>query len=53
MRFTRSKAIIATVGLALSLAACGDAGDGSPHVTAPQGLIDWLAYNTGAIYVEN
>ena len=27
MRFTRSKAIIATVGLALSLAACGDAGD--------------------------
>ncbi|GAA5108659.1 glutamate ABC transporter substrate-binding protein [Alloalcanivorax gelatiniphagus] len=27
MRFTRSKAIIATVGLALSLAACGDAGE--------------------------
>jgi glutamate transport system substrate-binding protein len=29
MRFTRSKAIIATVGLALSLAACGDAGGDS------------------------
>ena len=27
MRFTRTKAIIATAGLALSLAACGDAGD--------------------------
>ena len=29
MRFTRTKAIIATAGLALSLAACGDAGGGS------------------------
>ena len=27
MRFIRTKAVIATVGLALSLAACGDAGD--------------------------
>jgi glutamate transport system substrate-binding protein len=27
MRFTRSKALVVTVGLALSLAACGDAGD--------------------------
>ncbi|QBX56046.1 glutamate ABC transporter substrate-binding protein [Nocardioides seonyuensis] len=27
MRFTRTKALIATAGLALSLAACGDAGD--------------------------
>lgn len=27
MRFTRTKAIIATAGLALTLAACGDAGD--------------------------
>ena len=27
MRFTRTKAIVATAGLALSLAACGDAGD--------------------------
>ena len=29
MRFTRTKAIIATAGLALSLAACGDAGEDS------------------------
>ena len=27
MRFTRTKAVIAVTGLALSLAACGDAGD--------------------------
>ena len=27
MRFTRTKALVVTVGLALSLAACGDAGD--------------------------
>ena len=27
MRFTRTKAVVATVGLALSLAACGDAGE--------------------------
>jgi len=32
MKFTRTKAIIATVGLALSLAACGDAGDDSKSV---------------------
>ena len=25
----------------------------APHLTAPQGLIDWLTYNTGAIYVED
>ena len=37
----------------VALRACGDGGDGAPHVSAPQGLIDWLAYNTGAIYVEN
>lgn len=32
MRFTRTKAIIATAGLALSLAACGDAGDDTESV---------------------
>jgi glutamate transport system substrate-binding protein len=32
MRFTRTKAIIATAGLALSLAACGDAGGDSESV---------------------
>ena len=32
MRFTRTKAIVATVGLALSLAACGDAGGDSDSV---------------------
>ena len=33
MRFTRTKAIIATVGLALSLAACGNAGDDEGSTT--------------------
>ena len=37
----------------IALRACGEAGDGAPHLTAPQGLIDWLTYNTGAIYVED
>jgi glutamate transport system substrate-binding protein len=32
MRFTRTKALVATVGLALSLAACGNAGDDSKSV---------------------
>ncbi|PKH37580.1 glutamate transport system substrate-binding protein [Nocardioides alpinus] len=32
MRFTRTKAIIATAGLALALAACGDAGDDTEAV---------------------
>jgi glutamate transport system substrate-binding protein len=33
MRFIRTKAVIATVGLALSLAACGDAGDDGAETT--------------------
>ena len=33
MRFTRTKAIIATAGLALSLAACGNAGEDSDTAT--------------------
>jgi len=33
MRFIRTKAVIATVGLALSLAACGDAGDDGGDAT--------------------
>ena len=33
MRFIRTKAVIATVGLALSLAACGDAGDDGEETT--------------------
>ena len=33
MRFIRTKAVIATVGLALSLAACGDAGDDGGDTT--------------------
>ena len=37
----------------IALLPCGEANDGLPHVTAPQGLIDWLTYNTGAIYVED
>ncbi len=37
----------------VALRACGEAGDDQPHVSAPQGLIDWITYNTGAIYVEN
>ena len=35
------------------LRACDAPADGRPHVAAPQGLIDWLTYNTGAIYIEN
>ncbi|WP_101525330.1 glutamate ABC transporter substrate-binding protein [Nocardioides houyundeii] len=33
MRFTRSKALVVTVGLALSLAACGDAGSDDTETT--------------------
>lgn len=42
MRFTRTKAIIATAGLALSLAACGDAGEESdgPDVEAAENAAD-------------
>jgi hypothetical protein len=37
----------------VALRACGTPADGQPFVAAPQGLIDWLTYNTGAIYVED
>jgi hypothetical protein len=37
----------------VALRACGAPADGRPFVAAPQGLIDWLTYNTGAIYVED
>lgn len=42
MRFTRTKAIIATAGLALSLAACGDAGEETdgPDVEAAENAAD-------------
>lgn len=35
------------------LLACGTSSGGRPHVSAPQELIDWLSYNTGAILVQN
>ena len=37
----------------VALRACGAPADGQPYIAAPQGLIDWLTYNTGAIYVED
>ena len=37
----------------VALVACGTSSNGAPHVAAPQGLIDWLGYNTGAILVQN
>jgi hypothetical protein len=37
----------------VALVACGTSSNGQPHVAAPQGLIDWLGYNTGAILVRN
>lgn len=37
----------------VALVACGTSSNGQPHVAAPQGLIDWLGYNTGAILVQN
>ena len=37
----------------VELRACGEPANGKPYVAAPQGLIDWLTYNTGAIYVED
>lgn len=36
----------------VALRACGETAEG-PYVAAPQGLIDWIVYNTGAIYVED
>lgn len=37
----------------VELLACGEPNNGEPYVAAPQALIDWLAYSTGAIYVED
>ena len=37
----------------VALRACDAPSDGRPYVAAPQGLIEWLTYNTGAIYVED
>ena len=37
----------------VALRACGEPADGQPYVAAPQGLIEWLSYSTGAIYVED
>ena len=37
----------------VALRACGEANDGQPYVAAPQGLIDWLGYRTGAILVQD
>ena len=37
----------------VALRACGEPADGRPYIAAPQGLIDWITYNTGAIYVED
>lgn len=36
----------------VALRPCGETAEG-PYVAAPQGLIDWIVYNTGAIYVED
>lgn len=37
----------------VALVGCGSSAHGQPHVAAPQGLIDWLGYNSGAILVQN
>lgn len=37
----------------VALRACGQPADGQPYVAAPQALIEWLSYSTGAIYVED
>jgi hypothetical protein len=37
----------------VALLACDASAKGRPHVAAPQSLIDWLSYNTGAILVQN
>lgn len=37
----------------VALRLCGERGDGSPHLAVPQGMLDWLTANTGAIYVED
>jgi hypothetical protein len=35
----------------IALRACGEPADGQPYVAAPQALIEWLNYRTGAILV--
>ena len=48
MRFIRTKAVLAVVGLGLSMAACGDAGDDeadTPEVTAKENAAD--AFDAG------
>jgi hypothetical protein len=37
----------------VALLDCNASAKGRPHVAAPQGLIDWLSYNSGAILVQN
>lgn len=37
----------------VALRACGEPVDGRPFVAAPQGLIEWLSYSTGAIFIED
>lgn len=37
----------------VALLACGASAKGRPHVAAPQGLIDWLGYHSGAILVQD
>jgi len=34
------------------LLGCGEQGHNGPYVTAPQGLVDWLAHSGGAILVQ-
>ena len=37
----------------VALLVCGTSSQGKPHVSAPQELIDWLGYHSGAILVQN
>lgn len=37
----------------VALLSCGASAKGRPHVAAPQGLIDWLGFHSGAILVQN
>ena len=37
----------------VALLACDEADTDTPHLTAPRELIDWLSYNSGAIYLGN
>lgn len=50
MRFTRTKAIIATAGLALSMAACGSAGDDTKAVDVP--VADDASFDAGTRMAE-